>query len=176
MSQGIGSHCPTTHLPTYPCFLPFPKGWSLPFSSPLVRLSSLLYPYKPRRVYQRLFLIQVCLQAYPFKHSYHFCQHCLHPYRISPFYSSTMCIEADVGFPRQPPKLCWASWVSKIYLRFALNTSSTWIVNSVRDTGSPYVTLLPLCPSQYCCSNHCSQGLRPYLHSISMHLSRSSES
>ena len=99
MSRGIGSYCLTTLLATYPGSLPFQKSWSLPCGSSFVRFSSLFSLDEPRRSYHSLSLIQVCLQADPLKNSYRCCQRCLLPDRISPFYSSVVCIEAYVVFP-----------------------------------------------------------------------------
>ena len=105
MPKVRGSHFSSTHLSTYPSSVPLPKYCSLLCGSPLVRLSSMLPPYEPRRAYHRLGLIQILLQADPLKHTYHCCQRWLHPDRISTCYPSVICVEADVVFPRRQPKI-----------------------------------------------------------------------
>ena len=104
MLQGRGSRRLTTLLATYPGSLYFPKSWSLPCGSSFVRFGSLLSPYEPQRAYHSLGIIQVRLQAEPLKNSYHCRQRCLNPDWISPCYSSVICIEAYVVFPRRPPE------------------------------------------------------------------------
>ena len=137
MLQGRGIHFLITLLVMYPGSLPFPKGWSLPCGLSFVRFISLLSLDELRRLYNSLGLIQVCLQAKPLKHYYHFCQRCLHPDRILHCYPPVICIESYFVFPRRPPetvlsllgstdilkylpdycihydiKHCWLNWVS----------------------------------------------------------------
>ena len=104
MSQGRCIYFLTTRLANYPGSIPLSGIWSLPCSSALVRLSSLMSPDEPWRKYHSLGLIQVCLQDEPLRHSYHSFQRFLYPDCISPCYPSVICVEADFVFPHRPPK------------------------------------------------------------------------
>ena len=102
MSQVRGIHCPPTLLACYSSFPLFPKRGSLPCSSPIVRLNSMLPPNEPWSAYHRLGLTQVCLQADPLKHSYHGRQCCLHLDRILPCYTSVIYLKSYAVFSRRP--------------------------------------------------------------------------
>ena len=91
-----------THLATYPGSFPFPKGWYLPCSSPLVRLRTLFPPDEPRSAYHRLGITQIRLQAKPLKHYYHGRKCCMYADRVFPCYSPIICIKSDVVLSYRP--------------------------------------------------------------------------
>ena len=150
----------------------------------------MFYPDEPWREYISLGLIQVCLQDESLKNSYHFCQRCLHPDRISIFYLSVIGVEAYVLFPCQPPKIV-LSLLRSTDLRngrpvYCIHYDIKQCRGYRVSLPHPYTpaewspVVLPdfettLCPSQYRCSNCCSRGPRPYSCSISMYFPQSSE-
>ena len=148
ISQRRGGHFTPTHLVTYPGSFPFPKGWSLPCSSPLVCLRSLLPPDEPQHAYHCLGLTQVRLQANPLKHSYHGCQESLYPDWVSPCYPLIIRVKADVVFSLRPYEPMLSFLGSTDFLKGLPDHCIHYDIKNCRDTGSPCVTPLPVLKGQ----------------------------